>query len=359
MDKPNKGNTIKIKLNGENQTFKEEPMTNEPKASNRPIPRVIKINSNLIDSDSLSETAAAQEPIDESFDWIIPESSENDIEEFKNASTKSSKKISLPKITSFSSNSNKKLGRPISNILMAAAFAILIGTTIGVVMLKLVNNGPTDNVGTGTVPTVVEETGNPDNKAASRKTSSATISQQTAYVIQGGVYTSKDGAKETSTQLSSKGVPSQLVERDGKQYLFLGVADSIESAKSLGAQYKANGVNEVFAKPLLLDEKKVSDVTEKEKSFLEAVPTIYQTLSTATSSALLTKAISAESTKALVGIEEQLKESNLKNEQVKKLKAELTSADEKVKAFQKSKDAKSLSQAQQHLLNYLSVYFAM
>jgi stage II sporulation protein B len=357
VDKPTKGNTIKIKLNGEYQPVKEEPIKTEPKIDS--TPRVIKINSNLIDSDTISETAAAKEPIDESFDWIIPESSENDIEEFKIASTENSKKSSLPIITSFSTNMKKKPGRPFGNILISAVFAILIGTTLGFVMLKLVISGPTDKVGTGTVPTVVEETVNPENKAVSGKTSSATIDQQTTYVIQGGFYTSKDGAKETSAQLTSKGIPTQIIEMDDKHFIFIGTADSIQTAKSLSSQYKEKGAEGAFAKPLLLDEKKVSDVTEKEKSFLEAVPTIYQTLSTVTSSALLTKAISEESTKALEGIEEQLKESSLKNEQVKKLKAELTSANEKVKAFQKSKSAKSLSEAQQHLLNFLSVYSAM
>jgi len=110
---------------------------------------------------------------------------------------------------------------------------------------------------------------------------------------------------------------------------------------------------------LLLDEKKVSDITTKEKDFLETVPTIYETLSLVTSSALLTKSISEESTKALAGIEEQLKVSGIKNEKIKNLEAELTSAEEKVKAFQKSKDAKSISEAQQHLLNFLSYYFTM
>ena len=38
------------------------------------------------------ETAAAKESIDESFDWIIPESSENELEEFKIVSSHNQKK---------------------------------------------------------------------------------------------------------------------------------------------------------------------------------------------------------------------------------------------------------------------------
>ncbi|MEH7354270.1 SPOR domain-containing protein [Neobacillus drentensis] len=361
MDKPKKGNTIKIKLNAETQPVQDEPKKSEPEVSTEPVTRVIKIDSNKLDSkldsDVLLETAAAQESVDESFDWIIPESSENDIEEFNIVSSKTPKKSSVPKITSFSSNSKKKNVQPLGSIVISSIFAILIGTTIGIVMLKLLTTGPSDK--TVTEPPVVEEKGGTDKKPAAGKTTSADLKQLTAYVIQGGFFSSKDGAKETASQISSKGVPSQIIEMEGKHFIFLGAADSIETAKSLSTQYKDKGVEGAFAKPLLLDEKKVSDISTKEKDFLETVPAIYETLSLVTSSALLTKSISEESTKALAGIEEQLKVNDLKNEKVKNLKVELSSAEEKVKAFQKSKDAKSIREAQQHLLNFLSTYYSM
>ncbi|MFL6518276.1 MAG: hypothetical protein ACJ8GL_09365, partial [Bacillus sp. (in: firmicutes)] len=153
------------------------------------------------------------------------------------------------------------------------------------------------------------------------------------------------------------GVPSQTVEMDGKFYLFLGVADSIETAKALGAQYKESGIEDVFAKPLLLDEKKFTDLTAKEKTFIKAVPTIYQTLSLTNSNALVTKELSEDASKALTGIEEQLK-SSVKNKKLKDLTAELVSANKKLKAFQESKSEKNLSDAQQHLLNFMSLYFS-
>ena len=360
VDKPNKGNTIKIKLNGENPPYQEVPPKKDSESSSDPIPKVIKINTNLPEPDIFQETAAAQESVDESFDWIIPESSENDIEEFKIIPSQTSKKKTLPKIATFTANTKntkKKSGRPLGTILISAAFAILIGTTIGVVMLKLVITPPTDKT-VVTVPAVVtDEPANTETKTNEGKNNSATIAQVTAYVIQGGVFSSEAGAKETSSNLASKGVPSQTVEMDGKYFLFLGVADSIEAAKSLGAQYKENGIEDVFAKPMLLDEKKFNSVTDKEKTLIKAVPTIYQTLSLTTSNALLTKELPEEAIKALSDIEDQLK-SSIKNEKLKDLKAELVSAEEKVKAFQESKDENNLSDSQQHLLNFLSLYFS-
>jgi len=359
VDKPNKGNTINIKLNAENPPNQEVPPKKEVETNIDPIPRVIKINNELTESDVISETAAAQESVDESFDWIIPESSDNDIEEFKIIPSQTSKKTSLPKITTFTSNIKKKNDRPLGSILISAAFAILIGTTIGVVMLKLVITSPSEKTVT-TEPTVVTDkpASSTETKTAEAKnTKAASISQLTTYVIQGGVFSSDSGAKETSDNLSSKNVPSETVEMDGKYYLFLGVADSIEGAKALGAQYKENGIEDVFAKPLLLEEKKFSNITEKEKTFLKAVPTIYQTLSLTTSNAVVTKDLSEEASKVLTEIETPLKTS-VKNEKIKDLKAELVSANEKVKAFQESKDDKNLSDAQEHLLNFLSIYFS-
>ncbi|MFB5194736.1 hypothetical protein ACE198_07360 [Neobacillus sp. KR4-4] len=361
VDKPNNGNTIKIKLNGENPPIQEVPPKNEVETNSDPIPRVIKINTEHTESESdvNSETAASQESVDESFDWIIPESSDQDIGELKIIPSPTSKKTSLPKITSFTSNIKKKNGRPLGSILISAAFAILIGTTIGVVMLKLVITSPTEKTVT-TVPTEVTDKPASSNKtktAEAKNTSSASISQLTTYVIQGGVFSSDSGAKATSDNLSSKNVPSQTVEMDGKYFLFLGVADSIEGAKALGAQYKEDGIEDVFAKPLLLDEKKFSGITDKEKTFLKAVPTIYRTISLTTSNALVTKELSEDASKVLSEIEAPLK-TVVKNEKIKDLKAELVSANEKVKAFQESKDVKNLSDAQQHLLKFMSVYFS-
>ncbi|MEH7332712.1 SPOR domain-containing protein [Neobacillus drentensis] len=358
MDKPKKGNTITIKLNGENQSFQEETPKQDIDANIEPYSKVIKIDRELPESEGMKETAAAQESVDESFDWIIPEAAENEIEEFKFTNNTNPKTISHKNLPSLTTNFKKKNGRPLSSILISAFFAVLIGTTIGFFMLKLVITEQGEKVPT-TQP-VVSETGTGTEKTTSEgKSTSSVIEQLTTYVVQGGVFSSKEGTQEIAKDLEQKGVPSQTVELNGKFYLLLGLADSIETAKALGNQYKENGVEEVFAKPLLLDEKKVSKVTDKEKSFIEELPSIYQTLAGATSSALVTKTIPAESAKSLAGIEEQLKASGIKNDKIKKLKTELTSADEKIKAYQKSKAAKSLTEAQQHLLNFLSQYNAM
>lgn len=72
VDKREKGQTITIKINGKDRPFKEG--HSEDAETNR------KTGNNIrLDKDKYAvrnETAAAEEPLEESFDWILPELSD-------------------------------------------------------------------------------------------------------------------------------------------------------------------------------------------------------------------------------------------------------------------------------------------
>ncbi|MDF2854906.1 MAG: hypothetical protein K0Q87_757 [Neobacillus sp.] len=356
MDKPKAGNTIKIKLNGESKSFKEEPINKNQQSSEEFT--TIKFDPKMIDQDVFIETAAAKESIDESFDWIIPESSDNDLKEFKIISHQKPGK-SKKKITSFSTFSKKRNGGVLRSIIVTTVFAILIGTSFGVIMLKFFVTD--SNKPTITQPVVENKGGAKDSDKSSASSTSAVIGPQTAFVVQGGVFSSEAAAKEGVEQVKGTGNPAQTLAIDGKNFMFLGVADSLESAKQLGTHYKANGVAEVFAKQIALGGKKVTEINESEKSFLEASVAIFKQLSNVTASSISTSSISDETIKTVSGLGEQISKdtSKLSNEKVKDLNSDLTKAVEKVKAFQQSKETKTLIEAQQHLLNYLTGYYAL
>jgi stage II sporulation protein B len=358
VDKPNRGNTIKIKLNGESQTFTEEPIKKEQESSKDSFTKVI-IDEDFNDQDVLLETAAAKEPIDESFDWIIPESAKNDIQEYKVVSSQNQKKGEKKKPASFTTFSMKRNGGVLKSIIVTAIFAILIGTSFGVLMLKLViseNSKPAV-----TEPVVVDKGSDKDSEATGGKSSASVLGAQTAFIVQGGAFSTKDAALDGASQAKGKGAPAQTVEMNGKEFLFLGVADSIESAKQLEGHYEANGFDDVLSKQIPIAEKIVSDINETEKGFLEAAPAIYQQLSKITSNAIVSGSISSEAGKEVSGFGDQLNQSadKLKNEKVKSINKELSSALEKVEAFQEKKKKESLIEAQQHLLNYLSIYYSL
>ncbi|WP_462412379.1 SPOR domain-containing protein [Neobacillus sp. Marseille-QA0830] len=346
MDKPRKkGNTITVKINGDPKPFQETPKKQEPEANPTPKLKVIKTGASEAEQEVILETAAAQETAEESFDWIIPESSDQNFEEIPAKSEKTIKsgsKLANPFTPYF-----KKNRRPIGSIVTVAFFAILIGTTIGLFMLKLVIVESDDKPVTGTI---TEEEEKASGTTDTEDKTSATIKEIATYLVQGGIFTSTDSAKDVAAQLKSKGIPAQILEMEGKQYIFLGAGDSLEAAKTLGGQYKADGVKDAFAKPLTIKEKTVSDITESDKEFLESVPAIYQTL---------TQAITNPSEESLGKAEQSLKTSGLKNEKVQKLKTELSNAHENIQSYQKSKDKKKLNEAQQNLLDFLAQYYSM
>lgn len=361
MDKPNRGNTIKIKLNGEPQTFSEEPIKKEQESSKDSLTRVFpieEVEEDFNDQDVFSETAAAKESMDESFDWIIPESAENDIQEYKIVGSQNSKKGEKKKSVSFTTFSNKRNGGMLKSILVTAVFAILIGTSFGALMLKLVisdNSKPVvtepEVVGTGT------EKGSENSDG---KTTSIVLGAQTAFIVQGGAFSSKDAASEAANEAKGKGAPAQTLKMNEKEFMFLGVADSIETAKQMESYYEGNGFEDVLPKQIPVAEKTVSDLNETEKSFLEAAPAIFQQLSKVTSKAIVSGSISAEGSKEVTSLGDKLQTSKeMDNEKVKNLNSELFSALEKVKAFQEKKNKDSLVEAQQHLLNFLSTYYSL
>ena len=357
MDKPNRGNTITIKLNDENPKVTDVPKMIEVEPTKQALPKVINVEPEPEpeESEAILETAAAEESVDESFDWIIPESSERDIEEFKIVSSQKIKKIEKKNIKSVIPKLQKNNFKDFRSIIISAVCAIILGTGFGFLMLKLVstdqNNKPVSE------PVIANEQGTTKTNV---DTSSAVVKPFTAFVVQGGVFTTKDSAKTTASQLADNGTPSSTVEINGRQYLFIGVSDKIDTAKQLGSYYIGQGMNDVWAHSLQIPEKSVTNITANDKTFLESALTIYQDLSQVTTSAILTTSISDNSNNVISLVAKQINESKqLKNADVKNLQADLANTVGKLQAFQKSKDQKSLADAQQNLLNFLALYYSM
>lgn len=357
MDKPNKGSTITIKINGEQKTFQEELPKDHSEDAVYKEADIHQIPSNS--AKVFSETAAAQESTDESFDWIIPESADDEIEEFKFKNEHAPKKSGNIKIASFSTKNNKKKNgsQPFVRIFISAVFAIVIGSAIGVFMLKLVISNPGKKA--EAEPNTMETAGSAHGDSGSTKTTSASIEQMATYIIQGGIYSTEGGAKETVKELSAKGIPSQIVTMNDKTFIFLGVADSIETAKAISQHLKQNGAQDAFAKPLLVDGKKFSGLSDQEKAFIGVMPAVFKTFANTAGDALVSNEISQDARKALSSAEKQLAAKSIKNSNIQKLQKELIGAADRIKDFQKTKDSKNLLDAEQHLLNYLSIYYSL
>jgi stage II sporulation protein B len=365
VDKRSHGKTITVKINGEKRPFKEENAKQKVKSTfienelehefDGSLP-----NSPLTKQASYKESAASQELVDESFDWILPESAENEIDEYKYLTPKKDKNNSKKKRMSSTISSVRGKSSVFKSFSISIIFAILIGTSFGFIMLKLVGIDQTkQKVLETSIP--VNEAKEPENKTVN-KTEKITLQPFTAYVVQGGVYSTKEGATEISNQVISKGASGGMIEMDGKNFLILGVADSIERAKGLGNFYKEKGIGEIWAKSFPVPEKTIVKINPDEKNFLENSQSVYQMLSGITSDVIINASIPNEVKNTISQAETilgKVEDKKVKNTKIKDLKKELVSAMELVKDYQNSNDQKNLIKAQQHLLNYFSLYYSL
>ncbi len=344
MDRPNKEKTITIKINGKNRSYIESKTQNNEKQKK-------------IDYYSELQAAATKEAEDaDEFDWILPEETTDSytIKEYKMANQASKKnRNGFGTIQNkLKQNKRQQFFRP---VLMVVLFAILIGTSFGLIMLKLVK---TEKIVETAEPVITQPQTNEGQVSGSEKLALAPLS---TFVIQGGVFSTVEAAKQMREENMKKGVPAQIVERDGQAFLYLGVADNLEHAKEMGKQISSSGV-EVFAKSVIIDEKSLDALHTEEKRLLEVVHTFYEILATGASEGAVGGELPAalfESAENQASIIKEIDSLQIKNEETLKIKTELESAMEQLIVYQQTPNPEALAKIQQHLLNFLATYTSL
>ncbi|WP_458474647.1 hypothetical protein, partial [Acinetobacter soli] len=134
VDKPKSEKTITIKINGKDRPFQEK---KEEKKGKTWELRQLDRKQEQTEFFASIQTAAGKEA-DDSFDWILPEETEDeDIKEYKIATPPNS-----PAENGLSTLARKFRGRNkqgfLTSIFLAVFFAVLLGTSFGFIMLKLV-----------------------------------------------------------------------------------------------------------------------------------------------------------------------------------------------------------------------------
>ncbi|MBY0123958.1 SPOR domain-containing protein [Bacillus sp. S/N-304-OC-R1] len=360
MERPENDRTITIKINGQHRSYEESSdiknnIDEIQELSNNGVIDREGINKDP-DSLSLEQTAAAKEATDDDdiFEWILPEETvETDLKEYKIATKeKKENKKGIGQLgKSFKKNGQ---GRMLTSVFLTVFFAIILGTGFGLIMLKLVLSEHTVEVEqqpTVTEP-IIEETKQPE------AIESAVLQPLTAFVIQGGVFSNLEAAKQVQEDYIQKGISAKVIEINGQAVLYLGIASSIEEAKEIGKQFKEKGYDS-FAKPITLDEKTIKGILPEEKKIIDAAPSIYAVLAEGVTEASLTSTISdkvVEKMKNGLNKVQSVDDKQLKNEGIISLKSELTKAQQQLLVFKESKDTASLAKAQQHLLEFISIY---
>ncbi|KON86885.1 hypothetical protein AF332_08750 [Sporosarcina globispora] len=350
MDKPNSEKTITIKINGKDRPFQEKHEENQEKEWN---PRQLDRKKKQEQTEFFAsiQTAAGKEA-DDSFDWILPEETEDaGIKEYKIAAdSKPSPKNGWSTLTKKFQGRNKQ--GFLTSILLAVFFAVLLGTSFGFIMLKLVFTD--QEAGTAAPP--MNETPAASNQET--PASAAVLETFTTNVVQGGVFSNNEAAQQIQEANSQKGVNSQSIKIGEQTFLFLGVSGSIDQAKEIGADLKSKGID-VFAKEITFEGKTIKGLNAEEKKLAESAPAIYQSLSAGAASASLGSSITPELAEEIKNQSKAVNDvpaDQIKNKTLISIREELLNASQQIDAYQTAGDSAAAGEIQEHLLAFLAAY---
>ncbi len=355
MDKPKERKTITIKINGKENPFDEkskEKIKGQQNNSNQekaPTPHPMD-----------QEAAAAKEQSDDrdSFEWVLPKSTDPPaLDEIKKTSDSTKKKVVnlTPKTTGFTIKKfpNKKLNL---STFFSIFFAVLLGTFLGLMLLKIV---PEEKVVDPDVPAVNQEVPNPpvEEKKTNSGGLSGTRQPISAAVVQEGIYSTKESATQIKEELN-KGIPAEIFTSDGQFALIVGISNTVEEAKSIGNELKSSGID-TYSKQWSIDEKNLANLHDEEKKLVEISPQVFQSFLTSVSSVNGTNKIpqdlmdSVTKQSASLG---EIDKGKLQNQQIVGLHAQLEKVAAQLKDYQKNPQSSTLTKAQQHLLTFLANY---
>ncbi|MDQ0219377.1 hypothetical protein ELQ35_14510 [Peribacillus cavernae] len=334
MDKSKNQKGLTIKINGQEKSFEET-----KKDRFHPESQV---------------AAASEKEKEESFDWMLPDEAAT-----KGAIGPAPVKKGKAAIYSFGGKSKSKGQKDGTGVLkaflIAIICAIILGTFLGFIILKTITSddgtqasGENQNVASAPAE-------KPAATAESNKNTS--LSPLKVYLVQGGVFSTESSASKIQKSIKQKGVPAEIFKLDGRFYIFLGSAGSLQESKELASYFQSNQLD-AFWKEVSLSAAIKGD--GKESKLLSDMSALYSTLAQSTSSLLLSPETAIDEKR----LEKQLKTVNetAKGVSVKPLaalKKNVSSASELLNKYQTSKDPRQLLQAQDQLLAFLKGYQSM
>ncbi|WP_409301945.1 hypothetical protein [Peribacillus sp. SCS-155] len=328
MNKPAKQNQITIKINGKDNSFYEDSAEKE----------IIDIEAG-----EEAETAATIENQLESFDWNLPEEQN----EGNDGHFSLSKKNTSPVIFS-ASDKRKRKATIIKAPLIAVVCAILLGTCFGYAVLKMVTS--TDRKAVPVAAPAVE----------SRPVAAApevVLPSINSFMVQGGVFSSEQAARKVQEKLTDSSVPVEVLRLDNRFYIFLGMADSLEKAKSLAGYYKLKKVD-AFWKEITVSGKGTG--SEDDKKVLGDMLALYQELAKNSAALLLGTEAKAEVKTAAAKINSLKPKANSAHaKELNDMRGNLKASADLIEKYQSSSESTMLELSQEQLLFFLKNYQAL
>ena len=236
MEKPTRERTIIVNINGEKKEYKW--ITSEDSGT----------------VDTIEEIASTVEEDQHPPLWMLPE------EKVGKKDTPIPKPLNKTAFLKYIKvNKLQVLGAGIPVLV-----ALMTGTLFGVVVLKMVlfGGGPEEI-------SKVQEPIPAEGSAAPASTDMKKVDKDThAFVVQGGVYSSEASAKERASLIEGDGIPTIILEQEGKYFIYIGAASTLEETKKLALLYKKDGVD-TYWKEIRFKGKTNKAYTEKEISLIK------------------------------------------------------------------------------------------
>jgi stage II sporulation protein B len=325
LDKPKGDKKISIKINGESTEFEEDYRVHDWKLGKE-------------------ETAAGEEKLEEQgFDWILPDETHQPPKEYKKINYVNDKKVKKKK--SFKNPFHDSV-----NLIMSIIGAVVVGAVLGFGTLKVITT--TDG---GAVPAAtLKDNSEAGATGGSEAESAVKLKEFSTSVLQGGVFSSQESMAAMQDTLTSKGIASASVEKDGQWFLLLGVSADVETAKLLGEDMKGDGV-EVYAKDFQLGAREIKATTD-EKSFLEKANGLYAILAEESSNGVLNGKMNESAAGTIESGLAEIESIKVQQESIVRMKESIENAAKETLAMKTSEDGEKV---QGELLGYLELYSSL
>lgn len=328
-EEPGKEGQITIKLNDRQTSYHED---QKPQAKD------------LLENVQL-ETAAARDHSEADFDWILPETG-TEPKIFKQANE--SKDQSVRK-----HNENRRnFFHTFSSLLFSIAFAIGLGIAFGLILLNFISAKETPAT---TESTTAPNTEAPTNQSNNGTTNPVIFPAFSTYIIQGGIFSNQEAANTLSTQLSEKGIPSEiLMMDDGSYYVFLGLASTETEAKQLAGILKEKGA-EVFTKPYELKEKSLAGVQSTNATLVNQSVSALPVLFDIAGKMALGQGIPEDALNKVSTFATELNEIKAQDGTVNEWTQLFLQASQKIEKYSQTKGTEDAFEVQQILLSYIKM----
>jgi stage II sporulation protein B len=322
VDKPDGKKKISIKINGEKTEYEEDIRVHDWKLGT-------------------AETAAGEEKLEDTgFDWNLADETPQPPKEYKKINYVNGKKKKNKK-------SFKNPFQDSINLIMSIIGAVVVGAVLGFGTLKVITN--TD--GEAAPASTLQDETSAGAAEGNESEGAVKLKEMSTAILQGGVFSTKESLAAMQDTLTSKGISSASIEKDGQWFLLLGVSADVETAKLLGEDMKGNGVD-VYAKEFQLGAKEIK-ASNNEKAFLDKANGLFSILAEESSNGVLNGEGNESAADSIESVLKEIEAIEVKQEQIVKMKESIVNAAKQSISLKSAADAEKV---QDQLLGYVETY---